>query len=146
MAFEKSAGAIIFRKEDNKIYYLLLHCPIGPKAPKEDWDFSKGHVENGEKEIDTVKREVREETGLEGLKFIDGFKERIKYFFKWKGKNILKFVTFYLAETEEKDVKISIEHIGFRWLPYEKAIAQLTFQNAKELLQKANNFLSRRGL
>jgi len=146
MPLEKSAGAIIFRKEGDEIYYLLLHYPRGARRPEPYWDFPKGHVEKGEKEINTVKREVWEETGLKDLRFIDGFKEQIKYFFKWEGENILKFVTFYLAETEEKDIKISSEHIGFKWLPYKKAMTQLTFQNAKELLQKANNFLSRKGL
>ena len=143
MPIEKSAGAVIFRKEGNKIYYLLLHYPSNAKAPREYWDFPKGHIEKGEKLEDTVKREVKEETGLEDIKFIEGFKETIKYFFKWEGKNILKFVTYYLIETKTKKVKISWEHIGYKWLPCEEAIAKLTFKNAKEILEEANNFLKK---
>jgi len=146
MPIEKSAGAVIFRRENNKIYYLLLHYPSSAKAPKEYWDFPKGHIEKGEKLEETVKREVKEEAGLEDIKLVDGFKEGIKYFFKFKGKNILKFVTFYLGETKTKDVKISGEHIGFKWLPYKKAIEQLTFKNAKEILKKANEFISKKSL
>lgn len=140
MPIERSAGAIIFRK-NKKIYYLLLHYPSSAKAPRDYWDLPKGHVEKGEKEIDTVKREVLEETGLKNIKFIEGFKKWIKYFFKFRGKNILKFVTFYLVETKEKGVKISPEHIEYKWLPYEEALEQLTFKNAKEILKKANQFL-----
>ena len=44
------------------------------------------------------------------------------------------------AETEE--IKISWEHLGYKWLPYEEAKEQISFKNAKEILQKANNFLS----
>jgi len=151
MPVEKSAGAIIFRKEPfdvaqgkgDKIFYLLLHYPSNTKSPKEYWDLPKGHIEKGEKLEDTVKREVEEETGLKDIEFIEGFKETIKYFFKWENKNILKFVTFYLAETKTRDVKISEEHIDYEWLPYKEALEKLTFKNAKEILKKANNFLSK---
>ncbi|PIR02154.1 MAG: diadenosine tetraphosphate hydrolase [Candidatus Nealsonbacteria bacterium CG_4_9_14_3_um_filter_35_11] len=138
MPIEKSAGAIIFRKENNNFFYLLLHYPSSAKAPKEYWDFPKGHIEKGEDEIKTVKREVEEETGLKDIKIIEGFREWIKYFFKFEGKTVLKFVTFYLAETKTKDVKISGEHVGYKWLPYEDAIEQLTFKNAKEVLKKVH--------
>ena len=143
MPVEKSAGAVVFRKENNKIYYLLLHYPSSAKAPKEYWDFPKGHVEKGENEIETAKREVEEETGLKDVEFVKGFKEWIKYFFKFKGKNVLKFVTFYLAETKTKNVKVSFEHLGFEWLSFEEAIQKLTFKNAKEILKKANRFLEK---
>ena len=146
MPIEKSAGAVIFRKEGGKIYYLLLHYPSNAKAPREYWDFPKGHIEKGENLEETAKREVEEETGLKDIKLIEGFKEWIKYFFKFKGKNIFKIVTFFLAETKTKEVKVSFEHIGFKWLPYEEAIEKLTFKNAKEILKKANEFISKKSL
>jgi 8-oxo-dGTP pyrophosphatase MutT (NUDIX family) len=142
MPIEKSAGAIVFRKEGNRIFYLLLQYPSSAKAPRNYWDFPKGHVEKGEKEIETVKREVKEETGLEDIEIVDGFKKLIKYFFKFKGENIFKIVTYFLAETKNKNVKISFEHIGYKWLPCEEALEQLTFKNAKEILKKANDFLN----
>ena len=156
MPVERSAGAIIFRKDyyppttlhippsrpkKVKIYYLLLHYPSRAKAPRQYWDLPKGHIEKGEDEIETARREVEEETGLKDIEFIEGFKEWMKYFFKWKGKNILKFVTFYLAETKTKDVKVSFEHLGYEWLTYQEALKKLTFKNAKEILKKANDYL-----
>ena len=141
MPLEKSAGAVVFRKEGNKIYYLLLHYPSGTRTPRNYWDFPKGHIERGEKEIETVKREVKEETGLEDIKFIEGFKKWVKYFFRFQGKTVFKMVIFYLVETKNKNVKISSEHIGYKWLPYEEALEQLLFKNAKEILEEANNFL-----
>ena len=80
------------------------------------------------------------------IELTDGFKETIKYFFKDSDKNILKFVTFFLAKTKTKEVKISFEHIGFQWLPYQEALEQLNFKNAKEILKKANDYLSRKGV
>jgi len=135
MPVEKSAGAVIFRKMEGKIFYLLLHYQSG------HWDFPKGNIERGEKLEETVKREVKEETGIEDIEFIPGFKEWIKYFYKLKGKSIFKIVTFLLAETKGKEVKISWEHLSYKWLPYEEALEQLTFKNAKEILKKANDFL-----
>ncbi len=153
MSLKKSAGAVIFRKEPfdaaqgkgDKIYYLLLNYGAIGKVEKTYWGLTKGTIEEGEKEIDTILREVKEETGIDDLKFIDGFKEVEKYFFKHEGKTIFKTVYYLLAETKTKDIILSFEHLGHKWLPYEEAIEQLTFKNAKEILQKANNFLSKEG-
>ena len=146
MPREISAGAVIFRRDNDEISYLLLHYRSG------HWDFPKGHVEKGETEEETVKREVAEETGIKDIKIIKGFKKWIKYAFRQvydleeeKGKKapwVFKRVTFYLAETKTDKVKISYEHTGYKWLPYDEALEQLTFQNAKEILKKANDFLT----
>ncbi|HDL75117.1 MAG TPA: NUDIX domain-containing protein [bacterium] len=143
MSFEKSIGAIIFHKKNKEMKYLLLRYPSGSRTPKDFWDFPKGHIEKGEKELDTARREVKEETGLCDLKFVDEFKEWIRYFFKSEKGIVFKTVVFYLAETKNKEIKISFEHTGFKWLSYEKAIEQLSFKNAKEILNKANTFLSK---
>ena len=62
---------------------------------------------------------------------------------KSAGAIISKIVTFLLAETKQKRVKISWEHIGYQWLPFEEAINQLSFKNAKEIIKKANDFLTK---
>lgn len=150
MPREKSAGIIIFRKEGNQIYYLLLHYKTESNRGGH-WGFSKGHVEEGETEEETAKREVAEETGIKDIKIIPGFKELEKYFFRknygLKGEAkkqapwVFKSVVFYLAETKAKEVKISEEHSDFIWLPYQEAFKKLTFKNAKNILKKANHFV-----
>ena len=107
MPSEKSVGAIIFLK-DKEVKYLLLHYESG------HWDYVKGHVEKGESEEETLLREAKEEAGLMDLKIIDGFKEKIKYFFKADGKLISKEVVFYLAETKTKDIKLFFAPKGFK--------------------------------
>ena len=146
MPIEKSAGAVIFGKEGNKICYLLLHYPSATRGAERDyWDLPKGHVEKGEKEIETVKREVKEETGLDDIEFIEGFKEWIKYFFKYQGKTIFKIVTFYLVKTKEKEIEVSGEHLGYIWLPFKEAMEKLTFDNAKGILKRVDKFLREKG-
>ena len=141
---EKSAGAIVWykNKKTKIIEYLLLHYPSLDNTRQGHWDFPKGHVEKGETEIEAATREVAEETGIHELRFLPKFKERIRYFYAREGKKISKEVIFYLAESRAKKVEISFEHVGFAWLPFDKAIEQVTYKNAKEVLQKARQFLT----
>lgn len=141
MAKEYSAGAVIFRKDIKGTQYLLLHYPSSGKTTKEYWDFAKGHLEAGETELDTVKREVFEETGLRNVRILANFRETIQYYFKTKGKTVFKTVVFYLGETKEKTIRISSEHQGFLWLPFERAMSYLKFVNAKKILTKVHAFL-----
>jgi len=159
MPKEKSAGAIIFKEKpfdkaqgkEGKREYLLLHYP-GINRKGGHWEFTKGHVEQGESEEETVKREVEEETGIRDLRIIPGFKQYIKYFFKrsygLKGEArkkapwVFKLVVFHLAKTETEDIKLSKEHDNYVWLPYEEALRKITYKNSKELFKKAYNYLS----
>ena len=143
MSKEKSAGAIIFRVEQKQPLYLLLHYPSSSKTKKDYWDLPKGHMEEGESEEQTARREVEEETGLREIELLDGFRELIHYWFQVEGKKVSKTVVFYLAETRQKEVEVSSEHIGFQWLSYGEAMRELTFQNAKQVLKKARAFLQR---
>ena len=112
-----SSGAIVVRRTDSGPRFLLLRA-FGY------WDFPKGIVETGEDPLETARREVREETGIEDLEFPWGtdFVESAPYL---KGK---KKARYYLAETETEDVKLLVnpeigrpEHDEFRWVDFEEA-------------------------
>ncbi len=51
-------------------------------------------------------------------------------------------VVFYLGETKTSEIRISSEHIGYKWVEYEIAIKELSFDNAKSILEKANERLT----
>lgn len=133
MPYEKSAGAVVFR-ENNEPLYLLLHYKGG------HWDFVKGNIEEGETERDTVLRELEEETGINEAEFIEGFRETINYVYRRKRQVFYKEVVFYLLRTREENVKISYEHQGYDWLPFGEALKRLTFENARRVLKKARQF------
>ena len=118
-----------------EIVYLLLQYEAG------HWDFVKGNVEPNESEKDTVLRELKEETGIVATRPIEGFKERIIYYYRRQGSTVHKEVVFFLIEADTKKVTLSFEHVGFDWLNYERALEKLTFKNAKDVLQKAHAFL-----
>ena len=136
VSIENSAGAVVFLKRDNEYRFLLLHYVAG------HWDLPKGHIEGGETLKDTVIREIKEETGIDDLKFIPGFQEKIEYFFTSRtGETIFKTNRFFLAETKEDEINLSSEHTDFIWLPYQQAFQKMTFKKAKNVLKKAFEFL-----
>jgi len=134
MLQETSAGAVLFYA-DKLIEYLLLHYEAG------HWDFPKGAIEPGESEIDTVRREVWEETGIRDIEIIPGFRKVIQYFYRKSSQLVRKTVIFYLARSPTKEVTISYEHVGYVWLDYDNALRKLTFKTAKDTLMEAHNFL-----
>ena len=151
MPVERSAGAVIFRDEKSGCKYLLLnHFPGKYSRNRKDkaghWDFPKGHIEKGEKTLDTVRREIKEETGISRINIVPVFKETIRYFVGPKGDRRLKFVAFFLGRTKQKKVTISHEHQGFAWLPFEEAHKLLTYPNSKKILKKAHEFISRKNI
>jgi 8-oxo-dGTP pyrophosphatase MutT (NUDIX family) len=139
MIHEKSCGAVVFSK-NGAFHYLLLQYEAG------HWDFVKGNVEPNESETDTVLRELKEETGIVATHVIDGFRERIQYFYRRQGEIIQKEVVFYITQANTEKVELSFEHVGYAWLDYPHALEKLTFKNAKDVLQKAQAFLQTRGI
>lgn len=162
MPIEKSIGAVVFRREGKKIYYLLLkRTPVVPRsrynrtyaATGGHWDLVKGRIEKGEKNLDTIRREIGEEAGIKRVKHIPGFSTWITFFYRAKGEerknrkkkktglNIFKIVTYYIFETKTKRVKLSREHDDYTWLEYRDAMKRITFENGRKVLRKAHRFL-----
>ena len=137
MKRERSAGIIVFRRIGGKISYLLLHYA----TKSSHWDFPKGHVEKGETPRKAALREVKEETGIKDLQLLDGFEAEIAYYYQKDAQQFFKEVVFFLGETKTEQVKLSKEHVGFRWAAYSTAMKQLTYDKARMELQKADAFL-----
>jgi len=137
MIEETSSGIVLFRKENDKILFLLLHYPSG------HWDFVKGKMEEGETPHETAIRETQEETGITDVEFLDNFEEWIQYNFQYQGELVQKKVVFFLGETKTKDITISHEHLNFTWMDYTTAMEKTTFENAKTVLSKSYSLLTK---
>ena len=146
MKAEHSAGAIIWRKNNEEIEYLLIQSQPY-KQFKSAWAFSKGHLEAGETERDAAKREVFEEVGLKP-EFDFDFHESYSYKVT---SEIEKTVTLFLAKYKA-DQKIKRQESEIRstdWLNYRDAQDRIRKQNFKEfkfedlsaILAKANTYL-----
>lgn len=147
LSFEKSIGAVVFRREGEKVKFLLLRYPGG------HWGFIKGHKERGETEEQTLRREAQEETGITELKIVPGFLGQEKYFYVAKREEkekrqkagrgwwIFKKVLYYLAETQQTEIILSHEHRDYIWMEYNQAYNRISNLNSKKVIEKANRFL-----
>ncbi len=134
MTIELSVGAITRFKnnEDNKDHseFLLLRNKRG------FWGFPQGHKEKGENEIQTLKREVFEETGIIDLE-IHQYIGKIQYkYFRADGIRSEKEVKFYFATTPTREVVISNEHEDFKWTNYLDALSLLDNRQLKSIILK----------
>jgi 8-oxo-dGTP pyrophosphatase MutT (NUDIX family) len=133
MLEERSAGAILYRESPAGRLYLLLNYPSG------HWDFVKGNIEKGENIKETVLREIQEETGIVDVTFVDGFEDKVEYYYQRDGKLVHKTVVFFLAKTKAENVKLSHEHQGFIWLDFNSALKKITYKTAQNLLMKVRD-------
>jgi len=140
VTIELSVGGIIryqsteFNKDHSE--FLLLRNKRG------FWGFPQGHKEKGENEIQTLQREVQEETGITLLE-IHQYIGKIQYkYFRADGIRSEKEVKFYFATTSEREVTISNEHEGFKWTTYQEALSILDHRQLKSIILKGR----RRGL
>ena len=131
--YESSSGAVVYREIGDSVRFLLIK-----NKRSAHWGFPKGHLEQGETNIDAAKREVLEETGIH-INLHDGFESVSKY--KVRGK-IDKQVSIFVGTTDDVHTKIQETEIeDYVWLPYSKAVPFLKFDNDKSILKKAFSFL-----
>ena len=129
MFHEKSCGAIVYRKfHGNTEILLIKHINSG------HWSFPKGHVEAGETEVETAKREIMEETSIDVI--IDPtFRETVTYSPK---KDTLKVVVYFLAKARNVDFAPQEDEIAeIRWVDISYATSILTYENDKTIVARA---------
>jgi len=127
---EISSGGVVYRKERNKIQFLLIKDSYGR------WALPKGKIEKNEKPEEAAKREIQEETGLKDLKIVSKLGQ-IKYFYKLHDQPIFKIVYNYLLETNQKELKPSWEIKEAKWYSQKEALKTIAYKNTKVILEKA---------
>jgi bis(5'-nucleosidyl)-tetraphosphatase len=138
---EKSAGAVVFYLNKNNVPIFLL---LQNTLKKTYWEFPKGKIEKNESIEETVKREVREETGIRKFNIISGFNSTLTWFFKLNGQLIRKEAVYLLTETNENEgntAKISDEHQKLEWMTIETARKKINIRANRDLIEKAWTFI-----
>ena len=129
MLHEKSCGAIVYRRFHGNIEILLIkHVNSG------HWSFPKGHVEGDETELETARREIKEETGLDVI-LDQTFRETVSYSPR---RDTQKIVIYFLALARNYDFVPQEEEIAeIRWVDIVRAARMLTYENDKTIVNKA---------
>lgn len=111
-----SCGVVLARETEQGWRTLVLRA-------FHHWDFPKGIREQGEEPLDAALREVREETGIEDLRFDWGDR-----FFETGPYSRGKVARYYLARTQTEDVEMGLspetgepEHHEWRWVSFDEA-------------------------
>jgi len=133
-----SVGIILYYNFPRSRKYLLV------KQHQGHWGFPKGHIESGEKFMDTAIRELKEETGIRKITFLrKKVLFRDKYSFNNTNSKIIKIVDYFIAESLVTKVKIdNNEIINFKWATYDKAFDKITFKESKKILKQVNKYIS----
>lgn len=131
MQYEKSCGAIVFRKFHGNTELLLIKNQNGGH-----WSFPKGHVENDETEEETALREIMEETGI-SVALDTSFRRVISYIPK---KETIKDVVYFLARALTFDYTPQEEEIAqIKWVEINHAASLLSYENDRQLVSQARD-------
>ena len=115
-------GIIVLNKQ-NKVF-------VGKRKdnPGDKWQMPQGGVDKGEDYITAMKRELKEETGIENIKIIKEIEKIYQYELpenlvgiiwkgKYRGQKQKWFITRFLGE--EKDINLNTKHaefIDWKWI------------------------------
>ncbi len=134
---ERSAGFVLYAVDEGgeQRYLLLRHRNGG------HWGFPKGRIEVGEEEEKAALREAREETGIDEIELVLGFRRISAYRFIRNGVPVFKEVIYFLGRVGPGDVALSDEHLEWQWLAYPYARETLTYADTRKVLRAADRFL-----
>lgn len=138
MKVEEQSFGIIPLKQENGIWQLLLILHQGGRH----WAFPKGHGNPGETAVESAKRELKEETGLDVEKFLQDDPLTERYQFYRKKEVVVKTVQYFPALVSGT-LKLQAEEIrDAKWVPLKESTRHLTFREAKEMCHKLINMLN----
>jgi 8-oxo-dGTP pyrophosphatase MutT (NUDIX family) len=133
---------ILFRKINRGIEYLLLKTT----PEREDfWQPVTGGVEEGENNIEALKREVSEESGIKNfvriVENVDYFEYPDAHFIK--GFDYIKEYVFGVeVDPNERIVIDGKEHSQFKWCSFQEALELLKWEENKKALSRLNEILN----
>ena len=134
---------VIYKKErGRRVQYLLLQRKLHWKG----WEFTKGGIEKGESELEAIKRELKEECGLKLISFQE-YKKKGRYVYdkktaRGRGKQGQTYKLFS-ARVKPGKVKIDkLEHSGYRWVGFKRAMELLTWENQRGCLRVVDRKIS----
>ncbi len=128
MAQEKSCGILVIRKQQQRREILLIQNLKGGH-----WSFPKGHMEPGETELDTARRGVWEETGLQ-VDPCPALRRTIAYTLPNGNEKTVVYFGGLLSSDRAEPRPQQDEIAAVQWVPLNEAAPLLTYENDRSLL------------
>jgi 8-oxo-dGTP pyrophosphatase MutT (NUDIX family) len=128
---ELAAGAVVVEPKDHR--YLILH-----EVAEDRWCFPKGHVDPGETLLETARREVTEECGLDDLDIREELGEVAYRFYQpLRDRNVFKTCVYFLAFTVQTKTTLESTFDEARWALARDAGRLLKFDTDRRMLAAA---------
>ncbi len=135
---DESFGVVPLQHKDGRWEVFLIKHKHGRY-----WGFPKGHAESGETRQATAMRELKEETNLDVVRFLEGEPLMEKYNFMLAGSRIYKRVYYFMAEVAGEIALQKHEISDGIWLPLPEALQKLTHPEGKAILTQVLAFLDK---
>jgi len=138
---DKSFGIIPARKTSAGWEVLLIeqYSKIGKNTY---WIFPKGHAEGSELPLESAKRELLEETGLQVQKIVPEVLFSLGYTFVFAGEKIIKTVDFFLGIITEFEMVLDPYEVQqAKWYSLDEALQRLDYADTKNMFQEVQQFL-----
>jgi len=118
--------------------YLLVHHQTG------HWAFPKGHQKEGETSIETVQRELYEETGLKNITILEDTRFTEKYIMNNDTEKTVHFFIGFSNEVCGGPIdKFKYEISEAKWVTYDEAKELLTYIEARNVLDEVLEYLKK---
>jgi len=139
MLIRQTYGVIIVFRELNNNLFLILQN----NNAEGSWSFPKGHVEGNELPKETALRELREETEIIDVEFLDVPLIHEEYERNKKNGSIfLKRNDYFIGFVKNKNIKIQKEEVyTYKWATYQEAFDTFEYKSRKEVLKIARKHL-----
>ncbi len=139
MEYEVSCGFVAFKRINGERRFLLIRSISG------EWGFPKGHMEGSETEHETAARELFEETGA-SARSIENFRYLIEYPLPRKP-GVMKRAIYFLGECLTDEIICQESEVSAAcFAGFDEAIKLLSFENTREVLRSADEFLRSEGI
>lgn len=132
MQIRREIQAVLYNRFGKETRILLVK-KLDLKNYNYRWRLLKGGIEEGEKEIDALKREIFEEVGLRDI-----FVEKKVHEYEFDAEGTLHQVSSYAVKVmTNTPLKIQTDEIiDAGWIPKEQAANLLFWQNEKDAVRK----------
>lgn len=135
---ELAYGVVPLQLREGKWYTFIIHRTKSGGF----WEFPKGHMNEGETQLEAAERELREETGLKLVYVLHKEPLIEAYTYEIDGDTRHKQVIYYLGMVQG-DISLQQEEVDDgKWIPLGDAINQVTYESSQNICRRVLEALS----